>query len=561
MAYLTALFALTLNPYIWLKRRKQRAFLTIQGLRLITGAFIVFFLTYIGLIDETWQAFFGTGTLFLGLFLLLDVLFLRTRRAFLSPLAGIVCLLFFVYIHTIYPITLTEAKYRFVAARTSVVDKKEESMDEAHIPVVPEPYARYKSEKILGELSQVSYYELGHTSLQKIAGTLYWVTPVEYSGFFQWLQGDAVPGYIKMSAEDENAAATLVRTKMTYVPSAYFNNNLERHVRFAERGKVLFAASFEPDDAGKPYYVVPYGYYEKLRQIPQIEGVFVVNPESGSIRRYAIGEVPTFVDQVIPSSVAETWNQWYGENVHGFWNTVFSKRDMKQPTAWSHSDEVSGVFDRQMNLNWFTDFTRPKSGSGAMVGYSMLNTRNGKITYYAGANGLLNGKSAMNVAEKTFKQNHYDAGIPTLYTIYGQETWVVPLMDTNDVLREIMLVSAKNENIYSAETDKATLFDNYKYTLATKLSADSTTPTDQSHMKKTQGTIVKVYKYQDDQTHQTMIQFMLQNDKRIYTVSSDQNPYAVFLDNGSTVSVAYNDTSELTTVVQKLEISGLPNGD
>lgn len=554
MTYLFAFLALTLQPSIWKHYGKSRFFLFLQGARFASGLLIVFVLTYFSLIDQSWQAFFSIGTLFLGIFMLLDLIFVRVPYGSVTPLIGALCLLFFSFIHFLYPLMQTKAEYQFISGRTTIVTKKEESMDEQHIPVVPEPYARYKSEKLLGEIAHVSYYELGHTSLQKIDGTLYWVTPIELNGFFKWLKSGEVPGYIKMSAEDENANAVLVRSKMKYVPSAYFNDNLKRHVRLAYSNPVLFAASFEPDDSGKPYYVMPYGYYQKLRQIPNIKGVILIDPENGSMKRYPIDKVPTFVDQVIPSKIAEMWNQWYGENVHGYWNKLLAQEDIKKPTAWSQSDEVNGVFDRKLRLNWFTDFTRPKSGSGAMVGYSMLNTRTGKMTYYSGANGLLNGKSAMNIAEKTFKQNRYNAGIPTLYTIYGQETWVVPLMDSNDVLREMMLVNAKNESVYSAETDKQTLFDNYKYILATKMTNDTSVPTDHAHLKTVKGTIDKIYKYQDDQTHQTMIEFMLQGDKRIYTVSSDQNPYAVFLENGDKVSVVYTDTSEVMTIIQKLKI-------
>ncbi|MFX3618162.1 MAG: hypothetical protein ACE3JK_11605 [Sporolactobacillus sp.] len=553
LIYLFALLALTLNPLIWIRYRKSRFFLTMQVVRLVAGLLIIFILTYFALIDQNGQSLLSYGSLFVGIFLILDLIFIQKKRFAWTPLVGVLFLLFFCFLHFFYPVTQTQAKYRFIAQHTTIVAKEKESMDEQHIPVVSEPYARYKSEKLLGEIAHVSYYELGHTSLQKIDGSLYWVTPIEYSGFFQWLKSRSVPGYIRMSAEDENAGATLIHTKMKYVPSAYFNDNLKRHVRFFGQSPVLFSASFEPDDSGKPYYVIPYGYYEKLRQIPDIKGVFLVDPKSGAVRRYSVNRVPAFVDQVIPSSVAEMWNQWYGENVHGFWNKFFSKEDIKKPTAWSQSDEVNGVFDRKLHLNWFTDFTRPKSGSGAMVGYSMLNTRTGKMFYYSGANGLLNGKSAMNIAEKTFKQNHYDAGIPTLYTIYGQETWVVPLMDTNDVLREMMLVNAKNENVYSAETDKQTLFDNYKYILATKMTDDTSVPTARAHLRSISGTVAKIYKYQDNDTHQTMIEFMLQGNKRIFTVSSDQNPYAVFLENGDTVSASYHDTSEIVTAVQKLQ--------
>ncbi|WKB36813.1 hypothetical protein QS257_07920 [Terrilactibacillus sp. S3-3] len=330
--------------------------------------------------------------------------------------------------------------------------------------------------------------------------------------------------------ENENGAAVLVKSKMTYVPSAYFGENLKRLVRSSFKSDILFSPSFEPDDKGKPYYVVPYGKYTKFRQLPDIKGVLLVDPRDATIKRYTLKNLPSFIDQAIPSTVAEEWNLWYGENVHGFWNKLFSQDDVKKPTVWANSDEVNGVFDNRLHLNWFTDFTRPKSGSGAMVGgYSLLNTRTGRMTYYNDANGLLNGKSAMNVAEKTFKQNKYQAGIPNLYTVYSQPTWVVPLMDANDVLREIMLVNARNESVYSAETNKRALFDNYKYALATKLGDDSTVPSHISKVKTLAGVVTQVYQYQDDQSRQTISEFMIKGSKKIFEVSSEDNPYTVFI--------------------------------
>ncbi|RYM02163.1 hypothetical protein EWH99_11505 [Sporolactobacillus sp. THM7-7] len=552
MIYFLSLLALTLNPFVWKENFRKKSFLWIQAARLVSAIAIIFILSYFVLIDQTGQALISYGSLIWGIFLIMEIAYRRVKLTRYAILLGIVLILFFCYLRFIYPITVTKAKYDFAAERTTVVAKEKVSMDEQHIPVVPEKYARYKSEKVLGELAHVSYYELGHTSLQKIDNHLYWVTPIEYSGFFKWMKSHKVPGYVKMNAEDENADATLVKSEMKFVPSAYFNENLKRHVRSAHAQPILFHPSFEPDEEGRPFYVVAFGYYEKLRQIPDIKGVFVVNPKNGDIKQYTMKNLPAFIDQAIPSKVAEQWNEWYGENVHGFWNKIFSQEDIKQPTEWSHSDEVNGVFDHKLALNWFTDFTRPKSGSGAMVGYSMLDTRTGKMVYYSGANGSLNGKSAMNVAEKTFKQNKYKAGIPNLYLIYGQETWVVPLMDTNDVLRQLMLIHAKNENVYSAETDKKTLFDNYKYSIATKLMSDNAVPTDQALLKKADGKVTHVFKYQDDQSHQIAVQFMIQGNRKIFTVSSRQNPYTVFMNEGDEVSIQYVDTAETVSSVKSM---------
>ncbi|MCM3032745.1 hypothetical protein [Niallia sp. MER 6] len=554
MIYLLSLLALTLNPIVWKAYYRSKVFLYTQLLRVILGAIIIFILTYFQLIDYSVQAAIKFSLFYLALFFLADIIYRKAKGFYYTSFLGIAMLVASAYFQFVYPLTIANDKYDFVAAKATVAKEQEESTDEQHIAVVPEKYARYRSEKKLGELSHASYYDLGESTLQKIDDHLYWVTPIEYTGFFKWMKDVPVPGFVKMSAEDENKDAVLVKSEMTYVPSAYFNEDLKRLVRKKHKDSVLLEASFEPDDNDKPYYVVPYGDYNKFREIVDVKGIYIIDPESGEIKDYKMNEIPAFIDHVIPTSVAEDWNEWYGKYVHGFWNTIFSKEDIKVPTEREDIDEVNGVFNKDLALNWFTDFTRPKSDSGSMVGYSLINARDGKLTFYENANGSLNGKSAINVAEKTFRAEKYEAGTPILYTIYGQFTWVVPLMDSNNVLRQIVLVNAKDEKVYSYSNEKSKLFNDYKYAIATLLKDDNTVPTDLADMKELQGTISNVYKSEKEGS--TVVRFMVDKDKRIFQVSSNDFPYSIFLEKGMNVSVQYMDTEEVVVSVQELVMAG-----
>lgn len=542
MYYLISLFALTLNPFIWKNYYKVKAFLYFQGLRLIAGIVITFVLTYFGLIDHTWEAFISYGLYIIGIFFILDIPFIKVKYGVLTPLLGFAFIIGGLYFTFIYPITITNDKYEFVKQKVTVAKKDVSAIDEKHIPVVPEKYARYRSEKLIGELKHSSYYDLGESTIQKIDNHLYWVTPIEYTGFFKWLKGDKVPGYIKMSAEDERAEAELVKVEMAYVPSAFFNKDVKRHVRLIHKDMILLDVSFEPDDNDHPYYVIPYGKYEKFRNIIDVKGIYLVDPVTGSTKDYPIDKLPDFIDHAIPTTVAEDWNEWYGKYVHGFWNSLFSQEDVMVPTEWEDVDEVNGVFNEDLQLHWFTDFTRPKSGSGSMVSYSILNARTGKFTFYTEGNGLLNGKSAMNVAEKTFRANKYEAGTPILYTIYGQFTWVVPLMDSNHVFRQMMLINAKDEKVYSTGDTKRSLFDDYKYAIATKLGKDETTPTDKALLKSQKGIISHVYKAETDRG--TAVKFMLKGNDKIFVVQSTDFPYSIFIEKGISVEFNYIDTEE-----------------
>ncbi|MFT8319619.1 MAG: hypothetical protein ABF649_01800 [Bacillus sp. (in: firmicutes)] len=555
MIYLFALLAITLNPFVWKTYYPRRIFLYSQVARVILGAVFIFLLDYFRLVDYSIQALIKFGFLYIAIFFLCDLFYPRVKGYSVTAILSFLMLMVCAYLQFFYPLTIVKDKYAFVANKTTVASREEESMDEQHIAVVPESYARYRSEKKLGELAHSSYYDLGDSTLQKIDDHLYWVTPIEYTGFFKWVKGETVPGYIKMSAEDENEDAILVEASMKYVPSAYFHEDIKRIVRSKYKDTILLEASFEPNDDDKPYYVVPYGYYQKFRQMVDIKGIYVIDPETGTIENYAMDNIPDYIDHVIPTSVAEDWNEWYGKYIHGFWNTVFSKEDMIVPTQWDDMDEVNGVFNKSLQLNWFTDFTRPKTNSGSMVGYSMLNARTGKLTFYTEANGSLNGKSAINVAEKTFRAEKYEAGTPLLYTIYGQFTWVIPLMDSNNVLREMMLVHAKDEKIYSYSNVKAKLFNEYKYALATQLKNDKTVPTDIANNKKTAGTVHYVYKAEGQNS--TVVKFMLEGQNTIFQVSSTDFPYSVFIEKGMKLTLDYMDTDETVVSVEHLAIEEL----
>lgn len=554
MIYLFAILALTLNPYIWKSLYRTKGFIYSQVARLTIGLGLIFVLDYFQLVDHSIQALIKYGLIYLAIFFLCDLFYRKVKGSYITTLLSFAFLLISAYLQFVYPITIANDKYEYVANKATIAENEQESTDEQHIAVVPESYARYRSEKKLGELAHSSYYDLGDSTLQKINDQLYWVTPIEYSGFFKWTKGETVPGYIKMSAEDENEDAVLIESSMQYVPSAFFQDDLKRLVRTKYKEPILLEASFEPDDEDKPYYVVPYGYYNKFRQIVDIKGIYLIDPATGKIEDYSLNEIPAFIDHVIPTSIAEDWNEWYGKYIHGFWNNLFAKEDVKIPTEWEDMYEVNGVFNKDLQLNWFTDFTRPKSDSGSMVGYSLINARTGQLTFYSDANGALNGKSAINVAEKTFRAEKYEAGTPMLYSIYGQFTWVVPLMDTNHVLREMMLVNANDEKIYSVSNKKTKLFNDYQYALATMLNGDQALPTDLANSKTIDGTVSHVYKSETDSI--TVVQFMLEGSDTIFQVSSNNFPYSIFLEQGMQVSVSYIDTEEIMLSVEDLQMSG-----
>ena len=72
-----------------------------------------------------------------------------------------------------------------------------------------------------------------------------------------------------------------------------------------------------------------YGEFISGRSGFEVEGVVVVDAQTGEVKRYDKGKAPKFVDGVLNHETASTLNTYFGKYIHGFWNTKFSQTDMK----------------------------------------------------------------------------------------------------------------------------------------------------------------------------------------------------------------------------------------
>ena len=124
----------------------------------------------------------------------------------------------------------------------------------------------------------------------------------------------------------------------------------------------------EIDDEGKPYYIRSFGEFISARNGFEVKGVAVVNPQSGDIKTYALTEVPEFIDGAVSPEVVSLQNSYFGNYVHGFWNSKFGKKDVKLPSDEGTEANVSPVFNENGEMYYFTDFTSPKEGVDSCSG-------------------------------------------------------------------------------------------------------------------------------------------------------------------------------------------------
>lgn len=428
--------------------------------------------------------------------------------------------------------------------------------DETKTPAsVPPQFAENKMKKSFSQVPNTSFYELGNLQIQKVNGEYVYIAPVEFSGFFKWWNGETTPGYFMLSATDSSANPKFVEAEMAYVPSAYLNSDLERYMRLHYPTLVFNGdAQLEVDEDGKPYYIRTYGKFISARDGFDAQGIVIVDAATGETSKFSLEDVPAFIDGAISPEAVSLQNSYYGNYVHGYWNSKFGKKDVKLPSDEGTEANVSPIFDENGDMYYFTDFTSPKEGVDSMLGYALTNARTGEATYYTGntAEAYMDSRGALNIVERQFVEKEWEGEMPILYNFYGEASWLTAVLDTNGFLQNYFIVSASNPEISAFATTPNEALRSYR----TALSRGGGTVDGASNAEEANvtGTVSRVYKERSGDY--TIVSFLLQ-DGTNYIVSSESVPLSIYLQQGDIVDITYAATGEQFLPVKALVIQGL----
>ena len=466
----------------------------------------------------------------------------------------------------IFLVSLLACAYLFAAPLLNANDKFKSAemkekveltpFDETKKPAsVPPKFVRNKMKKAFGQVPDASYYELGSLQIQKVAGDYVYVAPVEFTGFFRWMKGDTTPGYFMMSATDSTANPKFIKQEMRYIPSAYLNKNLTRHMRLNHPKMIFYGKpQMEVNDDGKPYYIRSYGEYISARDGFDVKGLIMVDAQSGKIEQYALKDVPKWVDGAIAPEVVSLQNSYYGNYIHGFWNSVMSKKDVKLPSDEGTEANVSPVFDENGDMYYFTDFTSPKKGVDSMLGYSLTNAQTGEATYYTGdlSESYMDSQGALQIIEKKFIEKKWKGQMPILYNFYGEASWLTPVLDANGFLQNYFIVSAANPEISVFATTPQEALKLYKVAL-TRGGSTVENVADAEERKVT-GKVQRVYKERIGDY--TMVNILLDNGQN-FIVSTEAEPLAIYIEVADELAITYGDTGEQFLPIKEVELKGL----
>ncbi|PIC73800.1 hypothetical protein [Sporosarcina sp. P17b] len=446
------------------------------------------------------------------------------------------------------PLFNANKKYETVAMAQKV---EITAFDETKTPAsVPPKFARNKMKKAFGQVPDTSYYELGHLQIQKVQDEFVYIAPVEFSGFFKWFNGKTTPGYFTMSATDSSDNPKFIKTEMAYTTSSYLHKKVYRKMRMDMPDLIFYGdVQLEIDDEGKPHYIRTYGEFITARNGFNAKGIVMLNPETGATKKYALKDVPEFINGAISPEAVSLQNSYFGNYIHGFWNSVVGKKDVKLPSDEGTEANVSPIFDADGHMYYFTDFTSPKEGVDSMLGYALTDGRTGKATYYTGnlEESYMDSQGALQIIEKKFIEKKWSGEMPVLYNFYGEASWLTPVLDSNGFLQNYFIVSAANPEISVFANSPNEALKLYK----TALQRGGSTVDGSSNAEEAKANVTVARVFKERVGDFTLVSFLTE-DGRNFLVSSEVAPLSIYVEVGDQLIVTYLETGELFLPVKAL---------
>ena len=168
---------------------------------------------------------------------------------------GFVCCFVLIFIvNFIYSPVFMSSKY---ASRIKINEETsfEEDIKEIKfnsLPLLDKDSSSKIGDRVMGQMSElVSQFEVSSLYTQiNFNNDIIRVTPLEYASEIKWLTNrkKGVSGYITVNSTTGKSNLTKLEKGMKYMPSALFNEDLYRKLRFSYPTKVFAEESFEIDN-------------------------------------------------------------------------------------------------------------------------------------------------------------------------------------------------------------------------------------------------------------------------------------------------------------------------
>ena len=222
-------------------------------------------------------------------------------------------------------------------------------IDFSSVPVLDSSSANKIAERTLGDLSdKVSQFVVSPYSTQiNYKNTPVRVTALAYGDIFKWIKNtkEGLPAYIIVDMTTQEGQLVRLPEGMKYSPTEHFNKYLLRYLRFKYPTYLFDEPSFEIDESGSPYWIVP--IVDKTIGLfggTDIKGAIIVNAVTGechmiSTSNDGMTKLPTssfasdpewmWIDRIYSPTILTQQYNYYGKLNNGFINSVIGQEGVK----------------------------------------------------------------------------------------------------------------------------------------------------------------------------------------------------------------------------------------
>lgn len=438
--------------------------------------------------------------------------------------------------------------------------------DANHIVTVPIEVARQQADVAMRPEFN-TYYNPAEPALQNIDGHLYWVAMLEPDGFWNSnIKQGLAPGFMVIDAEnpgqparyiDKNADGTPV--VIAYQPKGYFEHKLTRHVRtHGYANEALGEWTLELDDNWRPFYtasidVLPTSAFTGTVPSKTIS----VDAQTGDIKVYDLDKTPSWIDRIYSAKTVKEMLNWWGEWKKAGFAAFYVSRGDRFTVA--EGQEPTLVYTKSGHPEWQVQLSATNNKEAASH-VALFSGRDNQVDVYSIPSLQLESSAARTVfgsAQNTRKN------VPThisLHRIYGQLTWVMPLISPKEGSDEnkpepsdrsafqglaLMKAEGSSGSDVAMDTTVGGALAEYRNDV---LRGGSTKPSEDSTLKTVKGTVTHLSPPMAE-GGLNVFYFRLDTEKRTYKMSVDPNDAGQtverpFIKVGAQVNITYRDSGD-----------------
>lgn len=426
--------------------------------------------------------------------------------------------------------------------RISISEDQEFTEDVAQVdfnalPLLDKASSQKLGDRVMGQMPElVSQFDVSDLYTQiNFKNSIIRVTPLEYNGLIKYFtnRGNGVKGYITVNSVTGEANLTKLEEGMKYMPSAYFFENLYRKLRISYPTEIFGAESFEIDNEGNPYWIVPTIKYSGVGLREEITGVIILNPITGESTKYKVEDVPTWVDHVYSADlIIEQVNDW-GLYKNGFFNSIFGQKNVVQTTMGYNYTVMND------DVYLYTGITSALADE-ANIGFILTNLRTKETKFYSvpGAEEY----SAMASAEGQVQQMNYTASFPLLINLNNKPTYLMSLKDNAGLVKMYALVDvADYQKVVVTEASEGIEKAVENYLGDSKLNVDNDTLLNKD---------IVIDRISSASIEGTTYYYIVDIEGNKYKVNIKvESNYLPFLVSGDSVKVYYKELVEVTEIL------------